>query len=123
MAMFRGVRGATTVTQNEVQEIVASTEALLREMIERNGIEPEDVCSCIISMTEELDAAFPARALRLIDGWRHVPVMCVREIPVTNSLEKCIRVMLHWNTDKAQTEIEHAYLRGAVVLRPDLANK
>lgn len=120
--MLRGVRGATTVKQNDEQEILANTEELLVDMIERNGIQPEDVCSCIISMTEELTATFPAKALRRVEGWRYVPVMCVREIPVTNSLDKCIRIMLHWNTDKAQTEIEHVYLRKAIVLRPDLTN-
>ncbi|MGM9922685.1 MAG: chorismate mutase [Bacillus sp. (in: firmicutes)] len=121
--MLRGVRGATTVQQNDEQEIVESTEMLMREMIERNGIQPEAVCSVVISMTEELTAAFPAKALRRLEGWTYVPVMCVREVPVTNSLEKCIRIMLHWNTDKPQDEIQHAYLRGAVVLRPDLTNK
>lgn len=121
--MTRGVRGATTVNNNEEQEIINQTEELLREMINRNDINPESVCSVIISVTEELTATFPAKALRKVEGWTYVPVMCFREIPVEKALEKCIRIMLHWNTDKGQRDIEHVYLQGATVLRPDLANK
>ncbi|WP_019242022.1 MULTISPECIES: chorismate mutase [Bacillus] len=119
--MTRGVRGATTVVQNNEREIIDHTEELLREMVSKNGIEPETVCSVIISVTEELTATFPAKALRRLEGWTYVPVMCFREIPVENALENCIRIMLHWNTDKGQKEIEHVYLKGAKVLRPDLS--
>lgn len=118
--MFRGVRGAITIEENNEAEIVQATKRLMQEVISSNNIQPEDVASVLISATEDIDAVFPARALRLIEGWTFVPVMCMREIPVADSLKKCIRVMLHINTDKSQQEIHHIYLEKAVVLRPDL---
>ena len=118
--MVRGVRGATTVEQNTEQEIIQVTEELLQEMFNKNNIHPEDVCSAIISVTDDITAAFPARALRNIEGWKYVPVMCFKEISVPHAIEQCIRVMLHWNTTKGQREIEHVYLKKAIHLRPDL---
>lgn len=118
--MTRGVRGATTVAQNDEKVIIDATEELLREIIECNDIKPETVCSAIISVTDDITATFPAKALRNIEGWKYVPVMCFQEIPVPGALERCVRIMLHWNTDKGQQEIEHVYLKGAQVLRPDL---
>ncbi|MEC2056718.1 chorismate mutase [Peribacillus psychrosaccharolyticus] len=118
--MIRGVRGATTVQVDTDIEILTAVERLLREMIELNSIEAEKVASIFISMTEDLRAAFPAKALRKIDGWTYVPVVCMQEIPIVNSLPFCIRIMLHLNTDKDQTQIQHVYQEGATVLRPDL---
>lgn len=120
MSMVRGVRGATTVNENNAEEIVAATEELIREMQRINEYDPKDIAHVIITATEDLTAVFPARALRNIEGYKFVPVMCAREIPVPNSLEKCIRVTLTLNTNKAQDEIQHIYLGKAVVLRPDL---
>ncbi|MGG0716699.1 chorismate mutase [Robertmurraya massiliosenegalensis] len=118
--MIRGVRGATTIEENVEQEIVTSTETLIREMIAVNEIEAENVASVFISVTDEIDGTFPAKALRSIEGWTYVPVMCMREIPVKNALKSCIRVMIHINTEKSQTEIKHIYLEKAISLRPDL---
>jgi len=118
--MIRGVRGATTVSLNTESEIVSATEKLFRKMIEQNEIEPDQVASVFISATEDINAAFPAKALRKLDGWTYVPVTCMREIPVIGSLKMCIRVMLHLNTEKSQNEIKHVYLREAQKLRPDL---
>ncbi len=118
--MVRGIRGAITVKNNNENEIVASTERLLKEMIEQNQLEADIVAHVMITVTEDLNAAFPAKALRSFTDWTYVPVMCSREIPVPNSLEKCIRVMLTVNTDVAQQEIKHVYLEEAVHLRPDL---
>lgn len=117
------MRGAITVSHNEENEIVDATEQLVKSMITENQIEAEDVSSVLISVTEELDAAFPAKALRRIKGWTYVPVMCMREIPVTGSLEKCIRIMMHVNTPQSQKEIQHIYLNEAICLRPDLREK
>jgi chorismate mutase len=119
--LIRGIRGATTVEQNEETEIIAATKQLLVEMIESNNIQPEDVASVFISVTKDLFAAFPAKALREIEGWTYVPVMCMQEIPVPDSLEKCIRIMMHVETAVPQEEIRHIYLNHATVLRPDLA--
>jgi chorismate mutase len=118
--MLRGVRGAITIEENIESEIVKATERLMHEVILTNDIEAENVASVFISVTEDIDAAFPAKALRNLEGWTHVPVMCMREIPVVNSLKHCIRAMVHINTDKTQTEINHVYLENAVSLRPDL---
>lgn len=119
--MIRGIRGATTVTNNDASEIVDATEELLREMIRANDVKASDVASVLISVTDDLTAAFPAQALRRIEGWTYVPVMCMREIPVLGSLPRCIRVMMTAETPKAQEEVVHIYLRNAVLLRPDLS--
>ncbi|ANB59975.1 chorismate mutase [Anoxybacteroides amylolyticum] len=119
--MIRGIRGATTVSDNEADEIVSATEELLREMIRQNGIEADDVASVLISVTEDLTAAFPAQAIRRIEGWTYVPVMCMREIPVPGALPRCIRVMMTVETNRAQRDVDHVYLRDAVQLRPDLS--
>jgi chorismate mutase len=118
--MIRGVRGAITVKEDNDGEIVSATERLLRQMIQENQISSNDVASIFISVTEDVSATFPAKAVRLIEGWTYVPVMCMTEIPVPNGLKKCIRVMMHVNTSKVQEEVIHTYLDGAEVLRPDL---
>ncbi|MEH7114428.1 chorismate mutase [Neobacillus niacini] len=120
--MIRGMRGAITVTSNSEEEIISATEELMKELIEGNNILPEQVASVFISTTEDLNAAFPARALRKFPGWTYVPVMCMRELPVPNALPMCIRIMMHVNTSVTQEEIIHVYLEGAAVLRPDLGN-
>lgn len=116
---IRGVRGATTVAHNEAEEILEATSALLRELVSRNGIVPEEIASVFFTLTDDLDSEFPAKAARLM-GWRHVPLMDAREIPVPGSLPRCIRVLLLWNTEIPQQEIVHVYQRDARALRPDL---
>ncbi|KMY50603.1 chorismate mutase [Peribacillus loiseleuriae] len=120
--MIRGVRGATTVLKDEEHEIIQAVETLLVEMIQENEIHPEKVASVFVSVTEELQSTFPSKALRNIEGWKYVPVVCMQEIPVEGSLPFCIRIMLHLNTDKTQQEIQHVYHGEAVALRPDLKN-
>jgi len=117
----RGIRGATTVTRNGESEILSATKELLERIIEANDIVSEDVCSLLITVTNDLDAAFPARAVRQIEGWDIVPLMCSLEIPVPDSLPLCIRFMLQVNTDKSQRDMVHVYLHDAKKLRPDLA--
>jgi chorismate mutase len=119
--MIRAIRGATTVEHNDEQEIIAETEQLLREMIRQNGVQAEDVVSVLISATDDLNATFPAKALRNIAGWTYVPVMCMREINVPHSLPKCIRVMMTVHSQASQRDVRHVYLRNAVQLRPDLS--
>lgn len=118
--MIRGVRGATTVIHDTETEVLAAVEELMSEMIAANQIDPDMVASVFISTTEDIQSVFPAKALRSIDGWKYVPVTCMAEIPVENSLKLCIRIMLHLNTTKSQQEIKHIYQAGAKVLRPDL---
>lgn len=121
--IVRGIRGATTVDRNEAEEIIAATRELLTEMVRRNQVAAEEIASVFITTTDDLDAAFPARAARSFADWTYVPLMCAREIPVPGSLPRCIRVMMHVNTSRSQREIEHVFLREAVRLRPDLTGK
>ena len=117
---IRGIRGATTVTANEPDQILQATRELLEEILEENkGMQPEDVASAIFTVTDELASTFPAQAAREM-GWGLVPMLCAREIPVPGSLPRVIRVLVHWNTNVLQSEITHVYLRDAVKLRPDL---
>ncbi|QGH34790.1 chorismate mutase [Gracilibacillus salitolerans] len=118
--MIRGIRGATTVKNNDADEIIQVTREMIEAMASENDIDPETIASVMISVTPDLNATFPAKALRLIDGWKYVPVMCMPEINVPGSLPKCIRVMMTVNTSKNQKEIEHIYLNDAIKLRPDL---
>jgi chorismate mutase len=120
-SLIRGIRGATTVNENVESVILKATDELLHEMIRQNDIQPEKVVQVIMTVTQDLTTAFPAKALRSIDGWTYVPVMCMLEIPVPNSLEKCIRVMMTVQTDEKQENIQHVYLNEAVKLRPDLS--
>jgi chorismate mutase len=118
---IRGVRGATTVSADEIELILDATQELLNAILDANeNMKPEDVGSVFFTMTDDLVSAFPAQAARRM-GWNFVPLMCTREIPVPDGLPRTIRVMVHWNTDKLQSEITHVYLREAVKLRPDLA--
>lgn len=116
MIYCRGIRGATTVENNTKEEILAATTELLHLIAERNNLQVEDIVSALFSVTHDLDAAFPARAARLM-GWTDVALMCTREIPVPGSLEKCIRVLLHVNTTRTAAEMRHAYIKGAANLR------
>ena len=116
----RGVRGATTVDGNTPDEILKATRELLALMIRRNGIEAEDVASAIFTTTEDINAEFPALAARQL-GWLDVALMCFHELNVPGSLRGCIRILLHWNTDKTAHEIVHVYIKGAAGLRPDLS--
>ncbi|TAL38064.1 MAG: chorismate mutase [Spirochaetes bacterium] len=115
----RGIRGATTVERNRREDIVERTMELLGVMLEKNAIDVADIASAVFSVTDDVSAEFPAVAARKL-GWIYTPLFCTREIPVPGSLERCIRVLLHVNTDKRQDEMVHAYLYGAIKLRPDL---
>ena len=117
----RGVRGATTVESNSREDILTATRQLLALMIRLNDIQADDVGSAIFSITQDLDAEFPALAARQL-GWLDVPLICTHEVNVPGSLPNCIRILLHWNTDKAQSEIQHVYIKGAIKLRPDLSD-
>ena len=116
----RGVRGATTVESNSRDEILEETRRLLALMIRFNDIEPQDVASAVFTVTTDLNAEFPALAARQL-GWFDVPLLCSYEIEVPGSLRRCIRLLVHWNTEKPQKEIIHVYVKDAQQLRPDLS--
>jgi chorismate mutase len=115
----RGVRGATTVERNEREEILSATRQLLALMLRQNSIQPADVASAIFTTTTDIDAEFPALAARQL-GLLDVPLLCGHEMAVPGSLTLCVRILLHWNTDKPQAAIQHVYIRDAERLRPDL---
>ncbi len=117
--MCRGVRGATTVEANQREEILAATRQLLALMIRLNDIRKEDVACALFTTTMDLNAEFPALAARQL-GWLDVPLMCGHEMNVPGALDRCIRVLIQWNTTRRQDEIAHVYLGRAAALRPDL---
>ena len=116
----RGVRGATTVGQNSKEEIIAATQELLEKILNLNQMELDDIASCFFTVTGDLNAEFPALAARNL-GWKNTALLCAKEIEVPDSLSACIRVLIHWNSDKTQAEIKHVYLKDAVKLRQDLS--
>ena len=114
----RGIRGATTVDENTPTAILDATTELLTELINANGLDSEDIASAVFTTTTDLNAEFPAVAANKM-GWNNVALMCGHEMQVPGSLQQCLRVLLHVNTEKSQHELVHVYLRGAKVLRPD----
>lgn len=119
MLMVRGVRGATTVPENTAEAIIKATAELLQRMIDVNEIEEKYVASVIFTTTPDLNAAYPAQAARAV-GWQHTALLGCQEIDVPDGLERCIRVLIHWNTSKQLEEVQHVYMHGAEQLRPDL---
>ena len=118
MNFVRGLRGATTVKQNKAAEVLEATKELLEKIQKENGLHTDDIVSVIFTVTDDLNAEFPAVAARGM-GWNTVPLLCSREIPVPGSLPLCIRVLLQVNTSKTQKEMKPVYLRDAIKLRPD----
>ena len=118
----RGIRGATTIEIDSRENVLSSTRELLETIFVYNPeLKTEDIASAIFTTTKDIKSVFPALAARQI-GWDHVPMVCAREIPVPNSLPRCIRVLVHWNTTQTQNAIQHIYLHGAKKLRPDLVS-
>ncbi len=118
--MIRGVRGATTVELDQSELVLTETANLVKEIVKINHINPEDIISVLISTTPDITSAFPAKAVRSLEGWQYVPTMCMHEMNVPGALPLCIRVLMHVNTDVHQKDVQHVYLNNAVSLRPDL---
>jgi len=114
----RGVRGATTVTENTADAILTATRELLYAIVQSNNMHPDDIASVYFTTTVDLDATYPALAARQL-GWIDVALLCGHEMNVPGSLSLCIRVLIHWNTTRTAKEINHVYLRDAKSLRPD----
>jgi len=115
----RGIRGAITVNKNAKQEILTATQELMGQIITANRLQQEDVAAILFTATGDLDAAYPAEAVREM-GWTLTPLMCYQEMKVKGSLDYCIRVVVLINTNLEQDQIKHIYLKGAMKLRPDL---
>lgn len=118
----RGIRGATTSEENTSEAIIGATDDLLTTLIEWNTIEPDEIASIIFTTTADLTADFPAYAARQ-HGWVNVPLLCSHEMAVPGSLPRCIRILIHLNTERPQSSMRHAYLREAVSLRRDLLER
>ena len=116
--MIRGVRGATTAEANTSESILAATHELLIALIEANNLQPDDVASIIFTTTPDLNTDYPAVAARAL-GWTDVALLCTHEMNVPQGLPRCVRILMHWNTDVAANQVRHIYLRQAVSLRPD----
>ena len=116
----RGIRGAIDVMNDQPEAILAAARELLEAILLANpALKPADLASVLFTVTDDLQSVYPAQAARQM-GWGAVPLMCAREIAVPGGLPRCVRVLLHWNTDLEQAEVRHVYLRGAAALRPDL---
>ena len=118
MQRLYALRGANSVERNDASAILQATDELMREMIERNGLTPDTMVSCIFTLTADLDAEFPAVAARQL-GLSRVPLLCTREVPVPGSLPRVVRTLLHYYADEDHVP-KHVYLREARVLRADL---
>ena len=116
MSKVRAIRGATTASTNTSEEILVATTEMLEELTKQNSLELDDIISAFFTTTQDLNAEFPPVAGRKM-GWVNVALMCAHEMKVPGALEKCIRVMVHVNTDKSPTNIANIYLREAVNLR------
>ena len=112
------VRGATQVERNDTESILAASEGLMRELMSRNDLGPQAMVSCVFTVTDDLDAEFPAVAARKV-GLDSVPLLCAREMPVPGSMERVIRVLVHYYAAMGH-EPAHTYLNGAEALRSDL---
>ncbi len=117
----RGVKGATTTSGTTAEDVLAATAQLLNVLIKENGIDQDDVAAVQFTTSPDLVAEFPAVAARERIGWNDVPLMCGHEMARPGALGQCIRILILWNTDKAQNEVKHAYLNEAAKLRPDLS--
>jgi chorismate mutase len=117
MRLF-ALRGAISVPHNDAQDILDATTELMREIMQRNALDPESVVSCIFTATDDLNAEFPAVAARAL-GFDRVPLLCAREMPVPRSLPHVIRVLIHYYADEGH-EARHVYLGEASALRADL---
>jgi chorismate mutase len=117
--MLRGIRGAIDVKANTANDILVAADQLMRALIDANGVKQEFVSAVFFTVTPDLNGSFPA-AVRTKIGWNLVPFLCSQEIPVEGALQRILRVLVLWETDRTQEEIRHQYLGGAAALRPDL---
>jgi len=115
----RAVRGATQVDRNDRDEVIAATAELVREVLARNELSPEQLISVIFTATPDLTAEFPAYAARAI-GITDVPFLCATEIDVPGAMPRVVRLLAHAESDLARDAVRHVYLRGAAALRTDL---
>ncbi len=115
----RAIRGATTAAENSVLAIREAVQELLDELEAHNSLDPEEIVSVTFTATRDLDAIFPATVARQRPRWSNVPLLDLQQMYVQGSLERCIRLLIHFNCCDPQVPIHHPYLRQAKDLRPD----
>jgi len=115
----RALRGATTVDVDTREQVYERVQALLRELLARNGVDHEDIISILFTATDDIRSVFPAAAARVI-GLGDVPLLCARELSIEDGTPLCIRVLMHLSTERPRSELHHVYLEGAKGLRDDL---
>ncbi|AFY70892.1 chorismate mutase [Thalassoporum mexicanum PCC 7367] len=118
----RGVRGATTVDANTPEAVQVAVLEMLTAIADRNNIDPENIVSVTFSVTTDINSVFPAKIARSLPQWEHVPLLDVQHMHVEGDLKRCIRVLMHINTELEQGQIQHIYLKDASHLRPDLTS-
>lgn len=119
----RGIRGAITVNENTDKAIQQATLELLTAILKENNVIEDDIASVIFTVTDDLNAEFPAKTARINLGWNNIPMLCAQELPVPDSIPMCIRVLITINTTLEKNEINHVYLGNAQKLRPDLVKE
>lgn len=117
--LVRALRGATTVEHDDRELVEARTQELIAALLERNGLEEDDLISIVFTATDDIHTAFPAEAARTA-GITHVPLLCARELDIDGGVERCIRILVHAYTARPVRELRHPYLHGARQLRTDL---
>ena len=117
----RGIRGAISVDNNDIQSVKSAVIELLNEIKKQNNIDETKISHVIFTLTSDIDCVHPAKIAREeFPNWKYVPMVCMNELEVKNSLSKCLRVLICYNTELEQTEIKHVYLKNAAKLREDL---
>lgn len=114
----RGIRGAITVADNTKEAIIAASNELLKKMVEINDVDIKDVAGILFTTTSDINAEFPAVAAREL-GWTQTALLCGHEMDVPESLPRCLRVLILFNTEKSNEEIAHVYLKNAQKLKED----
>ena len=119
----RGIRGATTASENTAEAITEATEQLLQELVDLNDIDSEEIAAAFFTTTPDLNAEFPAHAVRRL-GWLNTPMLCGHDLevqqPNARAVAMCVRVLLLYNTPRPQSAMRFAYLRGAQAIKADL---
>lgn len=115
----RAIRGATTLDVDERDHLIERTQELIEALFDRNGLHEQDLISIVFTATGDVHSAFPAEAAREA-GITHVPLLCARELEIDDSIQRCIRILVHAYTDRTPRELRHPYLHGARQLRTDL---
>lgn len=114
----RGIRGATVVPHDTPEAVHAATRELLQRLVEANAVSAGDIASIIFTVTPDITSEYPARAARAL-GWHDVALLGATEMAVPGGLARCIRVLMHVNTERPAAALKHIYLNDARTLRPD----